>query len=88
MGIPHRQAREPEEYITVPCIYIGHQNLVVAKAWVRGKHALNPKVNLDMNGDFGFRIVGNPQAQTWFSDAIEASLLSKPHLALIFPLSP
>ena len=67
---------------------IGHQNLVVANAWVRGKHTLNPKVNLDMNGDFGFRNFGNPQAHTWFSDAIEASLLGKPHPALIFPQNP
>jgi hypothetical protein len=41
-----------------------------------------------MNGDFGFLIFGNPQAQTWFSDAIEASLLGKPHPALIFPQNP
>jgi hypothetical protein len=60
--IPYRQPREPAEYITVPCMDIGHQNLVVAKAWVRGKHTLNPKVNLDMNGDSGFRIIGNPHA--------------------------
>ena len=59
-GIPHRQPREPAEYITVPCMDIGHPNLVAAKAWVRGKHTLNPKVKLDMNGDFGFRIFGNP----------------------------
>jgi hypothetical protein len=65
--------REPAKYIIVACMDIGHHNLVVAKAWVRGKHTLPPKVNLDMNGDFGFRIFGNPQAQTWFSDAIEAS---------------
>ncbi len=43
----------------------------------------NPKVNLDMNGNFGFHIFGNPQAQTWFSDAIEASILGKSHPALI-----
>jgi hypothetical protein len=28
---------------------------------------------MDFNGDFGYRIFGNPQAQTWFSDAIEAA---------------
>ena len=62
---------------------IGYRSLVVARAWVRGKSALNPKVNLNASRDFGFRIFGNPQAQTWFSDAIEASILDKYHLALI-----
>ena len=59
-GIPHRQPREPAEYITVPCMDIGHHNLVVAKAWFRGRHTLTPKVNLDMNGYIGFRIFGEP----------------------------
>jgi len=36
-----------------------------------------------MNGHSGFRILGNPQAQTWFSDAIEASIIGKSHPALI-----
>jgi hypothetical protein len=67
---------------------IGHQNFGVAKTWVRGKHTPNPKVSLGMNGDFGFRIFGNPQAQIWFLDAIEACLLGKPHPALIFPMGP
>jgi hypothetical protein len=62
---------------------LGHRSLVVAKAWARGKSTSHPKVNLDMNGDFGFRTFANPQAQTWFSDAIESSLLGKPHLALL-----
>ena len=39
-----------------------HPSLVVAKAWVRGKSTFEPDVNLDMSGDFGFRIFVNPQA--------------------------
>jgi hypothetical protein len=81
--LQYRKPREPAEYISIPCMDIGFQSLVVANAWVRGKNTSNPKVNLDMNGDFGFRIFGNPQAQTWFSDAIEASILGKSHPALI-----
>jgi hypothetical protein len=41
----------------------GYRSLVVARAWVQGKSTSNPKVNLDISGDFGFRIFGNPQAQ-------------------------
>ncbi len=48
-----------------------------------GGNTANRKVNLDRNGDFGFRIFGNPHAQTWFYDAIEASLLGESHPALI-----
>ena len=44
---------------------IGFQSLVIANAWVRGKNKSYPKVNLDMDGDFGFRIFGKPQTQTW-----------------------
>ncbi len=63
---------------------IGYRSLVVARVCIRGKSTLlNPKVNLYTSGDFGFRIFGNPQAQTWFSDAIEASILGKFHPALI-----
>jgi len=62
---------------------IGHRSLVVANAWARGKSTSNPKVSMDFNGNFGYRIFGNPQAQTWFSDVIEASLLGKFHPALI-----
>ncbi len=65
---------------------IGHSSLVAANAWVRGKSTSNPKVNLDFNGCFGYRIFGNPQAQTWLSDAIEVSLLGKLHPALISPI--
>jgi hypothetical protein len=49
------------------------------------KNTHNPKVNLDMSGDFGFRIFRNPQAKIWFLDAIEASLLGKTRSALIRP---
>jgi len=86
-GILHRLPREPADYITVPCMDIGRYILVVAKSWAWGKHTLNPKVNLDMNGDIGFKIFGNPHAHAWFSNTIEASLLGKPHLTLIFPHS-
>jgi len=82
-GTKFHQPREPAEYVSVPCMDIGHRSLVVANAWVRGKSTSNPKVYLDFNGDFGYRIFGNPQAQTWFSDAIEASLLGNFHPALI-----
>ena len=75
--------REPAKYVTVPCMDLRHRSFVVAKAWVRGKSTSQPKVNLDMSGDFGFQIFGNPHAQTWFSDAIEASLWGKHHPALI-----
>jgi len=78
-----RHPREPVEYVIIPCMDIGFKSHVVANAWVRGKITSNPKVNLDMNGDFGFRIFGNQQAQTWFSHAIEASVLSKSQLTLI-----
>ena len=80
------QPTEQAEYVTLPCMDIGHESLFVAKARVRGKSTLHPKVNLDMSGDSGFRTFGNPQAQMWFSDAIEASLLGKPHPALISSL--
>ena len=62
---------------------IKHRSLVVANARVQGKSTFNPKVNLDFNGDFGYRIFGNTQAQTWFSDPIEASLLGNFHPALL-----
>jgi hypothetical protein len=39
---------------------IGYRSLLDARAWVRGKSTTNPKVNLDISGDFGFRIFGNP----------------------------
>jgi hypothetical protein len=73
----------PAEYFTVPCMDLGHRSLVVAKAWVRGKSSSHPKVNLIMSGDSGFRTFVNSQAQTWFSDAIEASLLGNFHPALL-----
>lgn len=84
----HRLPREPAEYVTVPCMDINDQCLIVAKAWVRGKstsqgYMFLSQVNLDMSGEFGFRTFGNPQAQKWFSDAIEAHLLGNPHPALI-----
>ncbi len=75
--------RQPREHATVPCMYIGYRSLVVARAWVRGKSTSNPQVNSDTSGDFGFQIFENPQAQTWFSDAIEANILGKYHFALI-----
>ena len=53
---------------------LGYRSLVVAKARVRGKSTFHLKVDLDMSGDFWFRTFANPQAQTWISDAIEASL--------------
>ena len=71
-GTKLRQSKEPAEYVTVPCMDIGCSSLVVARAWARGKSTSNPKVILDINGDFGFRIFGNPHAQTWIPDAIEA----------------
>ena len=73
-GTKLRQPRELAEYVYVPCMEIGYRSLVVARAWVRGKSTSNPKVNLDTSGDCGFRIFGNLHAQTWFSDAFEASL--------------
>jgi hypothetical protein len=51
---------------------IGYHSLVVAKALVREKITLHPKVELDTSGNFGFRTFGNPQAQAWFSNAIES----------------
>jgi hypothetical protein len=66
--------REPAEYVSVPCTDLSHRSLVVAKAWARGKSTSQSKANLDMSGDFGFRTFANPQAHTWFSDAIEAGL--------------
>ncbi len=62
---------------------IGHRSLVVANAWARGKSTSNPKVNQDFNGDFDYRIFGNLQAQTWFSDAMEPSLMVEFPPALI-----
>ncbi len=73
-GLIRHKPREPAEYVTVPCMDIGHRSLVVAKAWVRRKSTSHPKVNLDMSGDFRFRTFANPQAKTWFSDAIEATV--------------
>ena len=49
---------------------LGHRSLVVANDWVRRKSTTQPEINLDMSGDFGFQTFANPQAQTWFSDAI------------------
>jgi len=83
IGTKLHQPRELAEYVSVPCMDIGHRSLVVANAWVRGKSTSNPKVNLDFNGDFGYRIFGNPHAQTWLSDAIEASLFGNFHPALL-----
>ena len=82
-GTKLRQSKEPAKYVAVPCMDIGYRSLVVACAWVRNKSTSSPKVNLNVNGDFGFRIFGNHQAQTSFSDAIEANILGKSHPALI-----
>ena len=83
MVIKYRKPKEPAVYATIPCMNIGFESLVVANAWVRGKNTSNPKLNLNIYGDFGFRIFGNPQAKTWFIDAMEASILGKSHPALI-----
>ena len=59
--------------------------LVVARAWVRDRQSPHPSVRLDDDGAFGFCILGNPQAQQWFQDAIVAHLQGKPHPALLTP---
>jgi hypothetical protein len=62
---------------------IEHHKFVVANTWVQGKRIFNPKVNLDTNGDFGFRIFCNPHAQTWILNAIEATLPYSLNLTLL-----
>ena len=64
---------------------IPRTKLVVARAWVRDKQSPHPSVRLDDDGAFGFCILGNPQAQQWFQDAIVAHLQGKPHPALLAP---
>ena len=82
-GTKLRQPWESAKYVTIHCMDIGYRSLVVDRAWVRGKSASNPKVNLDISGVFGFWIFGNPQAQTWLSDAIEAIIWGNYHPAFI-----
>ena len=53
-GSKLRQPNELGEYVTVPCMDIGYRSLVSARAWVRGKSTSNPKVDLDISGDFDF----------------------------------
>ena len=82
---PRRRRRNPAEYVEVPCMDIPGTQLVVARAWVRDKQSQHPSVRLDDNGAFSFHILGNPQAQQWFHDAIVAHLQGKPHPALLAP---
>ena len=53
-GTKLHQPTKQAEYVTVPCMEIGHRSLFVANAWVLGKSTSNPKVNLDFNGEFRF----------------------------------
>lgn len=84
-GDTSRRRRNPAEYVEVPCMDIPRTQLVVARAWVRDKQSQYPSVSLDDDGAFGFHILGNPQAQQWFQDAIVAHLQGKPHPALLDP---
>ena len=48
-------------------------------AWVRKMHSREPEVRIDIDA---MNLIANIQAQTYYSNAIEAHLLNKPHPGL------
>ena len=74
-----RPAREPATYFQLNVLHYSSGETVLAKAWVRKMRSREPEVRIDIDA---MNLIANIQAQTYYSNAIEAHLLNKPHPGL------
>ena len=66
-------------YFQLNVLHYSSGETVLAKAWVRKMRSREPEVRIDIDA---MNLIANIQAQTYYSNAIEAHLLNKPHPGL------